>query len=337
MKRCECKNGIKEATVKKFLLTLVVSLILLFGGVMLAACGGEDEKTVAKVEIGSTPTKTEYLVDEAFDISGGSFTVTYEDGNSVTVAMTAEMCGEADTSTCGEKQVTVTYAEGYSVQVKYTVIFSVNSNEFVKLSASLPMLNTVTLGDADKIIAAEAAWNALTDAERGYPEAAIRWIDALYDLDAPYGLWAVIGMEGEEWEWIDEEKTEWKSKISDHDYSKVMATTIIQTGDGMPYAVDEGFWSKQQTLNDTYTRPLRNQQMQYGKVGYPYVYFSPKELKEISGLAADINSYINRFISSAISTDGYIAKNWDDFTQFRRLQLDRYLELLQIKYDEFYS
>lgn len=192
----------------------------------------------------------------------------------------------------------------------------------------------------------EGFWGALLPVQRGcfaitkqcqYPEAAIRWIDALYDLDAPYGQWAAIGKEDEEWTWVDGEKTAWKSTVSDHDYSKVMATTIIQTGDGMPYAVDEGFWGKQQTVSDTYTRPLRNRQMQYGEVGYPYVYFSAKELKEISGLATDINSYVNRFIASAISTDKYIEKNWETFTQFRRLQLDRYLELLQIKYDEFYA
>lgn len=188
-------------------------------------------------------------------------------------------------------------------------------------------------------------WGARNPVQRGcfaitnvcrYPELAMRWIDTVYDVNAPYGLWAIIGQEGEEWEWLDEEKTEWKSTVADSEYAAVMATTIIQTGDGMPYAVDETFWGKQQTATDLYTRPLRNKQMMHGRVGYPDVYFNARDLREMSDLAADINSYINRFIASSVSTEGYLEKEWSGFTEFRRLRLDRYLELLKGRYDEFY-
>lgn len=152
---------------KKVLLALATSLVLLFGGVIFSACG-ESERTIQKVSIGSLPDKVEYLLDEPFDVTGGSFIVGYSDGSSETAQMTAEMCGAADTSSYGNKQVTVTYAEGFSVQVDYTVIYSAASNEFTKLSAELPTLNAVTLGDAEKIMAADSAWNALTEAEREY-------------------------------------------------------------------------------------------------------------------------------------------------------------------------
>lgn len=189
-------------------------------------------------------------------------------------------------------------------------------------------------------------WGAMPPLQRGcfsittackYPEAAIRWIDTLYDINSIYGLWAIIGAEGEEWQWLDEEKTKWRSTVPDEQYAQIMAKTIIQTGDGMPYAVDESFWEKQQTESDLYIRPLRNRQMRFGKVGYPYVYFAKKELKEISDLAADINNYVRRFIADAIRDDEYLNKNWNTFKAFNRLGLDRYLEILQERYDAFYS
>ena len=116
-----------------------------------------------------------------------------------------------------------------------------------------------------------------------------------------------------------------------------MATTIIQTGDGMPYAVDESFYERQQTDTDLYTRPLRNKQMQYGKVGYPNVYFNKTELREISDLATDINNYVNRYIANTISGSKNLSSDWDNFKEFKRIDLDRYLQILQGRYDDFYN
>lgn len=187
-------------------------------------------------------------------------------------------------------------------------------------------------------------WGALYPVQRGcfsittacqYPELAMRWIDTLYDTTAPYGLWAIIGEENEEWKWLDEEHTQWKSTVSDQEYATVMATTIIQTGDGMPYAVDESFWAKQKTDTDLYTRPLRDKQMKKGKAMFPYVYFNSTELREMSDLAADINSYITRYIADVISGKKNLSSDWTSFIEFRKLGLDRYMEILQGRYDEF--
>ncbi|MBR2968697.1 MAG: extracellular solute-binding protein [Clostridia bacterium] len=186
-------------------------------------------------------------------------------------------------------------------------------------------------------------WGASFPAQRGcfaittvckYPEAAIRWIDALYDFDLPCNLWAIIGEENKEWKWNDE-KTAWFSTVSDKDYAKVMATTIIQTGDGMPYLVDESFWEKQETAIDKYTRPLRNRQMKHGKVGYPLVYFNSKDLREIGDLATDINNYVNRYIAAVISGDKNLDSDWTTFKTFNRLSLDRYMEILTKAYNEY--
>ena len=187
-------------------------------------------------------------------------------------------------------------------------------------------------------------WGALQPIQRGcfaittscqYPEAAIRWIDSLYDLDQPCALWGIIGEENVEWKWLDEEKTGWKSMISDQAYFEVMATTIIQTGDGMPYLVDESFWGKQQTEIDLYTRPKRDRQMKEGYLGYPNVYFDAKTLREMSDLSTDINSYIHRYIAAVLSGEKNLDGDWDTFKEFRRLQVDRYLEILQAAYDDY--
>ena len=175
---------------------------------------------------------------------------------------------------------------------------------------------------------------AITTASK-YPELAIRWIDTLYDLSKDYGLWAIIGQEGEEWQWKNSEKESWESIVPESSYSQIMAKTIIQAGDGMPYAVDESFWEKQQTPNDTYTRPQRNEQMSYGKVGFPNVYFDNKEFKLMGDIASDIESYIMRFISNAISRDNYLNSEWNQFIQFKNLRLDEYLRILQEALDDF--
>ncbi|MGI6713829.1 MAG: hypothetical protein ACOX3K_02065 [Bacilli bacterium] len=187
-------------------------------------------------------------------------------------------------------------------------------------------------------------WGAKNPLQRGcfaltyeckYPEAAIRMMDALYDIDAPYGLWSSIGKENEEWQWLDEEHTAWKSTISDNQYSEVMSTTIIQTGDGMPYAIDESFWEKQATETDTYTRPLRNRQMTFGKVGYPDVYFDSVQLTEMADLSTDINTHITRYIAGVLNGSKNLEGDWETFIKFSRLNLDRYLEILQERYDDF--
>jgi putative aldouronate transport system substrate-binding protein len=201
-----------------------------------------------------------------------------------------------------------------------------------------------TLDPLTSAVNDDAFWGSLHGLQRGcfaittackYPEAAIRWLDSLYDLDKPYGLWGIIGGEAEEWEWLDEEKARWKSTVSEADYSKIMATTIIQTGDGMPYAIDESFFSKQQTPTDLYTRPLRDRQMSFGRVSYPQVYFDKSDIKTMADIGTDINSYINRFIASSLSTDGYVDSNFEGFKRFDRLRLDKYLEILKGRYIAF--
>ena len=76
----------------------MIVLVLLVAAMSIAAfaftaCGGSDEpgdKTVKSITVATMPTKTEYVVGETFTAEGGELEVTYTDGTTETVPMTAE-------------------------------------------------------------------------------------------------------------------------------------------------------------------------------------------------------------------------------------------------------
>ena len=65
--------------------------------------------TVSSISMKTQPTKTTYDIGETLDVTGALITAAYSDGSSVDVSVTADMCSGFDSSTAGEKTVTVTY------------------------------------------------------------------------------------------------------------------------------------------------------------------------------------------------------------------------------------
>ena len=103
----------------KRILALILAAMLVF---CLAACGGSDNqgdssegnkpsssgKTVESAEITTQPTKTEYFVGEEFDGTGGVITVTYADGSTEEVSMTApNVTNNLNTENVGKKSVSL--------------------------------------------------------------------------------------------------------------------------------------------------------------------------------------------------------------------------------------
>lgn len=79
-----------------------------------------------------TQFKTEYFEGEDLDITGGTLTATYEDGNSETIAITLDMIGETFSSeTAGSKIMTITY-KGKSTEVPYKI----NAIDIVAISVA---------------------------------------------------------------------------------------------------------------------------------------------------------------------------------------------------------
>ena len=69
-------------------------------------------QTVQTIEIAQNPTKSTYVHKvEALDITGGKLLVTYADGSTATVDMTAEMVTGFDNTNVGANTITVTFEE----------------------------------------------------------------------------------------------------------------------------------------------------------------------------------------------------------------------------------
>ncbi len=191
-----------------------------------------------------------------------------------------------------------------------------------------------------------AFWSAMNPVERGcfaitstcqYPELAIKWIDILYNIENPYWIWAINGEEGREWEWVDKTHEQWRSKISTAEYAERMKDTIVQPGDGMPYAVDETFFDKEITNGADYVRRQRNRQMERGKINYPLVYIGKDDLRSFSLLSTNINKLVAEFIASSINS-GISQGSFDEFkAKFGEYGVDEYVRILQDAYNDFYG
>lgn len=100
---------------KKKILILLIVVVFVAVAALAVAC--TDERTIVSVAV-TGAWKTDYAVGEAF--SPCQLTVTFDNGETMTVDITPDMLSGFDTSSPGTKQVTVTY-EGQSVQLTINV------------------------------------------------------------------------------------------------------------------------------------------------------------------------------------------------------------------------
>lgn len=99
---------------------VVILLLALSLTLVLTACGN-DPATPVSIELTKIPDKSEYLVDDNLDVTGGVITVNYSNGETKEVPMTSDMV-LSDKLTKGEKKITVTYTEG---EIKLTCTWDV--------------------------------------------------------------------------------------------------------------------------------------------------------------------------------------------------------------------
>ena len=78
------------------------------------------DAVVTGITLKSAPTKTTYEIGDTLDLTGGKITVSYNNGTSIDIDITAEMISGFDSTTAGEKTVTVTYS-GFTATFKVTV------------------------------------------------------------------------------------------------------------------------------------------------------------------------------------------------------------------------
>jgi len=85
------------------------------------------KKAVASIKVTSNPTKTVYSQGNTVSATGGKITVTYDNGTTEVVDMTAGMITSPDMATTGTKDVTVTYlgkTTTYAITVNDKVVTS---------------------------------------------------------------------------------------------------------------------------------------------------------------------------------------------------------------------
>lgn len=110
-------------------LTLIFSLTFAF-----AACNA----MVTEIAVVEGTLKTEYTVGETADLSGAKIKVTFSDGTSKDISLTAEMLNKAiDTSVEGSATYTISY-KGATTQIQITVSQNGGSEEYVIRTFELP-------------------------------------------------------------------------------------------------------------------------------------------------------------------------------------------------------
>src|SRR5690606_40083201 len=69
-------------------------------------------KAAESIELISAPTKLEYVVGQALDLTGAEVTVTYNDGTTATIPVTSEMITGFDSSAPESDQVVTVTIDG---------------------------------------------------------------------------------------------------------------------------------------------------------------------------------------------------------------------------------
>ena len=90
------------------------TVALSFGGQSVTYDVTVAEADVVSIAVTTLPTKTAYQIGDALDVTGGVITVTYSDGRTATVAMTADMVSGFSSASAGTKTLTVTYGGRYT-------------------------------------------------------------------------------------------------------------------------------------------------------------------------------------------------------------------------------
>ena len=113
-----CSKG--KNKMKKRILILILTILTLT--LCITACtGDETDAAVKSIEIVSGSVTTQYNVGDTVDFSGIKVKVTFDDNTTKEIGYSDVQISPVDTSTAGEKTVTVTYGEittNFKVTVK---------------------------------------------------------------------------------------------------------------------------------------------------------------------------------------------------------------------------
>jgi len=104
---------------KLWVYALVTAIVFCFTALFLTGCdndsinggGTPSGKTLVSIAVTTPPTKTQYNIGDPIDMSGIAVTATYSDGTTAKVSITVANISGFNSSTKGDKIVTVTYED----------------------------------------------------------------------------------------------------------------------------------------------------------------------------------------------------------------------------------
>lgn len=105
----------------KKIITSILLCFLLVCPMALTACKdkGDPSKTISTIAINGT-IKNEFYIGEQLNIEGLKLKITYKDNSTTEITLTNEMIAGFDTSSTGNKSITVSYG-GKQLSISYTV------------------------------------------------------------------------------------------------------------------------------------------------------------------------------------------------------------------------
>lgn len=172
--------------------------------------------------------------------------------------------------------------------------------------------------------------------ENEHPEATMRWVDYLYSKEG--STLARFGVEGENWKWVDEEKTKWKLAKPPEGMSTTQATAqdAPAAGSPVPMVISKAFFDKEDnptihTIEDW----IKEEYAPHAKNPFPLVYFTEEEQDKLNTIRPDIETYIEQMEAKFVSGETSLDK-WDEYVStLKDLGVGELVDIYQAAYDRW--
>ncbi|MDF2962534.1 MAG: extracellular solute-binding protein, partial [Paenibacillus sp.] len=183
--------------------------------------------------------------------------------------------------------------------------------------------------------------NFIMTSANKYPEATMRWADAMYDFEA--NLYSNFGVEGSSWEWAkqgdlgrDGQPAKYRLLIP---FGRVQNEGWAQYG--VNYRTDKDWYAGQAVLKQPdkekmYYEITKKNYEPYKpdiKTIVPPLFFPPADAQQLAELDKTINDYVKTMIARFITSDADIEKGWNEYVStLDKMNLKRYIEIYQKAY-----
>jgi putative aldouronate transport system substrate-binding protein len=173
-----------------------------------------------------------------------------------------------------------------------------------------------------------------------YPEAMVRWVDYLYTEEG--SRLAYMGKEGTHWIWEDEQKTKWKvnesiipAGMNSEEFRGGKVTP--DAGAKLPIIKSKAFDAMRDDVANRYAEQESEKLLPLAKEGYPLVYFTEEEQKQLDALSADLNTYVNQMEAKFITGQESLDK-WDGYVAtIQKMGADDVVSIHQAAYERWKS